>query len=162
VVILGIDPGSHRIGFGVVSYDFGVFGYIRHYAIDVVGDSMRHSAIRDFTKQAMTKYNPDMVGIEKVFFSRNVSTAIPVAQARGAILSAVEEHQPDNGKSIVTIELAPNTVKKQVTGNGKAEKKDIKRVLESLFRMKLTGPDDGIDALAIAMASVTSARLGTA
>jgi crossover junction endodeoxyribonuclease RuvC len=149
VIALGIDPGTAVCGFGVVAFESGTLrlvdaGCIRTSAEDSDADRLRqlHGALR----QLIAEHRPGRVGIERLFFQRNVQTAMAVGQARGVALLAASE------AGIPIDEPTPNEVKQQVCGNGSAEKQQVAAMVERLLGVSLAGtPDDATDALAIAI-----------
>jgi crossover junction endodeoxyribonuclease RuvC len=149
VITLGIDPGTAVCGFGVVAFESSVLrlvdaGCIRTSADDTDADRLRqlHGALR----QLIGEHRPARVGIERLFFQRNVQTAMAVGQARGVALLAASE------AGIPIDEPTPNEVKQAVCGNGAAEKQQVAAMVERLLGVSLAGtPDDATDALAIAI-----------
>ena len=149
VIALGIDPGTAVCGFGVVSFESGVLrlvdaGCVRTSADDTDADRLRqlHGALR----QLIAEHAPSRVGIERLFFQRNVQTAMAVGQARGvALLAAAEANVPID-------EPTPNEVKQTVCGNGSADKVQVAAMVGRLLNVSLVGvPDDATNALAIAI-----------
>jgi len=150
--ILGIDPGFGIVGFGLIQQDrlkkFRV-KYLDSGAIttDLKADfPMRLEEIYNDMLLLLEQYNPDVVVIEKLFFAKNVTTAMKVAEARGVIILACQK------KACMVQEFTPLQIKMAITGNGAAKKADVKQmVLKLLDVEKIPGPDDVIDALAVAM-----------
>jgi crossover junction endodeoxyribonuclease RuvC len=148
MIALGIDPGTRRIGFGVVEKKFGDITFI---AADIMAVTATEdiAALREIKKDAdriIKKYKPDIIGIERLFFAKNQKTAIAVAQARGVILLAAAE------AGVYIKEYTPNEIKSGVTGYGSADKKAIlKMVRLTLHKPNLKMIDDASDALAIAI-----------
>ena len=149
VIALGIDPGTAVCGFGVVAFESGALrlvdaGCIRTSADDSDADRLRQ--LHDALRQLIAEHRPGRVGIERLFFQRNVQTAMAVGQARGVALLAASE------AGIPIDEPTPNEVKQQVCGNGSAEKQQVAAMVERLLGVSLAGtPDDATDALAIAI-----------
>ena len=149
VITLGIDPGTAICGFGVVSLDGGALrlvdaGCIRTPAHETDAARLRqlHRALREL----IAEHRPGRVGIERLFFQRNVQTAMVVGQARGVALLAAAE------ASVPIDEPTPNEVKQTVCGNGSADKRQVAAMVERLLGRSLAGvPDDATDALAIAI-----------
>jgi crossover junction endodeoxyribonuclease RuvC len=149
VITLGIDPGTATCGFGVVALEGGRLrmvdaGCIRTSSNDADADRLGqlHAALR----QVIGEHRPDRIGVERLFFQRNVQTAMAVGQARGVALLAA-------GAAGVPIdEPTPNEVKQAVCGNGTADKAQVAAMVERLLGVSLAGvPDDATDALAIAV-----------
>jgi crossover junction endodeoxyribonuclease RuvC len=149
VITLGIDPGTAICGFGVVAFDGTTVrmvdaGCIRTDPDESDGERLQrlHAALREL----LAGHRPQRVGIERLFFQRNVQTAMAVGQARGvALLAAAEAGIPID-------EPTPNEVKQAVCGNGAADKAQVASMVERLLGVSLSGvPDDATDALAIAI-----------
>ena len=148
-VYLGIDPGTHRVGYGVIKVENGKF-----YLIDqgIIKTKEKSNSIEQLPliykkiSSLIKKNSPDEVAIEKLFFSKNQKTAMAVAEARGVILLAAAE------KSIKIREFMPNTVKQSISGYGFADKKAILKIVTMMLGLKNFKPvDDASDALAIAI-----------
>jgi crossover junction endodeoxyribonuclease RuvC len=102
-------------------------------------------------------YHPEEASIEELFFFKNHTTVIPVAQARGAILLTLEQH------SLSTYEYTPLQVKQALTGYGRADKTQVQLMVKSLFKLaEVPRPDDTADALAIALCHLNSRKMQTA
>ena len=152
MITLGIDPGSHRVGYGVVSGNKNIS--LITYGVIEVRDKKPEQAILKIA-QAITKlikkHQPSVVGVEKIFFSKNVKTGISVAQTRGAILSEIAK------ANIVVKELSPSEIKLAVTGYGLADKKAVAKMVSHILKVeKIHGFDDASDALAIAITASTA------
>lgn len=151
--ILGIDPGMALVGYGVIDIEDGnlklsASGSIRTEKNKTVPE--RLAEIMVDMKELIKIYSPDAVSIEDLFFFKNQKTIIPVAQSRGVILAVVEE----SGTPIY--EYTPIQVKQVLTGYGRAEKKEVERMVKlALNNGQLPKLDDTIDAIAIA---ITHAR----
>lgn len=147
MIFLGIDPGTVRVGYGVVKKDNGLSAV----SYGLVGDkdkepSERLAHIGEEIKKLIKKYNPDVVGIEKIYFSKNKKTAISVAEARGVIVFVVES------MGIPMLEFTPSDIKRAVAGDGSCDKESLRRVVSiTLGEKNIDGPDDISDALAIAI-----------
>lgn len=152
MISLGIDPGTRRIGYGIVKSEQGSTVFVAA-GILTIESSEDIGALAE-TKKGMDeifrKYRPDAIALEKLFFSKNQKTAMEVAQARGVILLAAQEYC---GKSGIPIrEYAPNEVKLGITGYGFADKKAmLKMVRLTLGDNSLSMIDDASDALALAI-----------
>lgn len=158
--IAGIDPGTHRIGFALVedAPRNPVLSHIELIEFPASGGSShegRLAALAREIEDRLVRFRPDAVCVEKIFFSKNVKTALAVAEARGLILAAASRHAP------AVWEIGPAEVKLAVTGYGGAKKADIARMVQMLFpRSLLPKSDDALDAVAIALAGLyTRARL---
>jgi crossover junction endodeoxyribonuclease RuvC len=147
-IILGIDPGTTTVGFGVLEktgsrfsiLDFGVISTPPKIAL---ADKLLE--ITDDLRNLLETYRPEVCGIETLLFTTNRKTGIAVAQARGAILTEIAR------KGIRTVELGPMQVKRGICGNGRAPKTQVQNALKLLFKLDaIPKPDDAADALAIA------------
>ena len=149
VITLGIDPGTAICGFGVVELRSGSVrlldaGCVRTPKDATDGERLR--LLHEALGQLIAEHRPERVGIERLFFQRNVQTAMTVGQARGvALLAAAEAGLPVD-------EPTPNEVKQTVCGNGSADKAQVAVMVQRLLGVSLEGvPDDATDALAIAI-----------
>ena len=149
VIALGIDPGTARCGFGVVALADGRLrlvdaGVIRTESGE--SDAGRLRALYGALTQLLAVHRPHRVGVERLFFQRNVQTAMAVGQARGVALLAAAE------AGLVVDEPTPNEVKQAVCGNGAADKAQVAAMVARLLGVAMDGvPDDATDALAVAI-----------
>lgn len=148
MIILGLDPGSRRIGYGVIEKKDGKTTLL-DAGLLAVSASKDPEALRE-TKcdlaALLEKWRPERVAIEKLYFSKNQKTAIQVAQARGVLLAEA------SGKGIAILEFTPNEVKLNITGFGGADKKAVAKMVRLILnRPELDLIDDAMDALAIAL-----------
>lgn len=149
MITLGIDPGTATCGFGIVSLEAGHLRFIDAGVVRTPSDGSDGERLRqlhDALRQLLVEHRPERVGVERLFFQRNVQTAMSVGQARGvALLVAAETRIPID-------EPTPNEVKQTVCGNGSADKQQVAAMVERLLGISLAGvPDDATDALAIAI-----------
>jgi crossover junction endodeoxyribonuclease RuvC len=149
VVILGVDPGTAVCGYGIVRLTDGRLtlvdaGCIRTAPGD--GDGERLRQLRAALASLLAEHRPHRMAVERLFFGRNVRTAMVVGQARGvALLVAAEASLPVD-------EPTPNEVKQAVCGNGAADKRQVASMVERLLGISLERvPDDATDALALAI-----------
>jgi len=148
MITLGIDPGTRRIGYGVVSKEKGA---LRLVCADILEIKTKDdvSALEETKKgidALIKKYKPDVLAIERLFFAKNQKTALAVAQARGVILLAAKER----GTPIK--EYTPNEVKLGITGYGFADKKAVLKMVRLILgEHELKVIDDASDALALAI-----------
>lgn len=153
--VLGIDPGLAIVGFGILDSIKGSPVHVRHGVIrTAAGEKLENRllTIAEDLKELITVYKPEAVAIEKLFFNKNVTTGIPVAQARGVILLVLAQH------GLPIHEYSPQQVKMAVTGYGSAEKMQVIELTKQLLRLQNTPkPDDAADALAVAVCHVHSA-----
>ena len=155
--ILGIDPGTTRVGFGVVEQRGNklighVYGCIR--AEDC---SSTHGRLERIYKEIISlieRYRPDAVAVESLFFNSNAKTAFAVGEARGVILLAAAHC------GVGVSEYTPLEVKQAITGNGRAEKSQMQRMIQLLLSLpEAPLSDDAADALGIAVCHANSSRL---
>ena len=148
-IILGIDPGLATIGFGVIKNDGGHLEFLDCGIIKTSPDldlPERLSVIKHDILKLLKSIKPDVVGIEELFFARNVTNAIKVAHARGVIVETV------NSQHIPIVNFTPLQVKNNITGDGAAQKWQIQEMVKRLLDLKRhPKPDDAADALAIAL-----------
>ena len=147
--ILGIDPGLARMGWGVIEEERGkarVVGYGCLETLKSTAHSERLAAVHQELARLIKKYNPDRVAVEKLFFSKNVKTALAVGEARGVVLMTCAKLQ------VPCLEISPKEVKQALTGYGHADKQQMQRMVQLILKLKETPkPDDAADALAIAL-----------
>lgn len=152
--ILGIDPGMAIVGYSLVDYDrqnvsLMASGSIRTEKGNT--ESARLLEIFNDIQIIVEKYKPDICAIEKLFFVHNQTTVMPVAHARGVILTVLEQHK------IPIYEYTPMEVKKVLTGYGRADKKEVEQMVKiALGTDKLPKLDDTIDSIAIAISYTRS------
>ncbi|MBQ7912747.1 MAG: crossover junction endodeoxyribonuclease RuvC [Clostridia bacterium] len=159
MIILGIDPGIATLGYGVIEKDErGNFRAVDYGVILTPKDEglpVRLAMLEEGVKKVLDKYHPDEIAMEELFFSKNITTGIAVAHARGvAMLTCVKAC----GK---LYEYTPMQIKQALTGYGKADKKQIQSVVASMLRLQsIPKPDDAADALGIALCHGFSSRFG--
>ncbi|MBI2453486.1 crossover junction endodeoxyribonuclease RuvC [Candidatus Peregrinibacteria bacterium] len=147
--ILGIDPGTEIIGFGIIDYDKGNtkiidFGCIRTHRN--IGSAQRLHQIAQDLKTLIQRWNPKILAIEKIFFSKNIKTAMAVSQSRGVILEKAIEY------NLKIYEYAPTEIKLSITGEGRADKKQIQKMIKILLSLESEpASDDAADGLAVAL-----------
>jgi len=149
VIILGIDPGTAMLGYGLIertgphmrAIDYGVVKTPSSMALPD-----RLEAIYLALTDLIELHTPALVGVERLFFTKNVQTAFAVGQARGVALLAAARHD------IEIREATPNEVKVATAGHGSANKDQVQRMVQALLGLpEIPEPDDAADALAIAI-----------
>ncbi|PWH17103.1 MAG: crossover junction endodeoxyribonuclease RuvC [Anaerolineae bacterium] len=154
---LGLDPGTATTGYGLVrqlpdgtldAVHFGVILTPKHLPaaerLDLLYQQLSH---------LLKTYQPQTAAVEKLFFQKNVSTALAVGQARGVLLLALAQ----NGLEVA--EYTPNEVKQAVAGYGSAEKRQVQEMVRVLLALpEIPKPDDAADALAIAICHLSTQR----
>ncbi len=153
-VILGIDPGTHRLGWGVIRGHASKQVYVASGCLENAPHTtpdLYLPHIHQAMRAIIEKYRPDLIGLESLLFQKNVNTAIPVAEARGVIrLLAANHHVP-------VFEIAPNTLKLAVAGSGSANKSEVTRMIGLLLGITVSGKrDDELDALAVAICTLVT------
>jgi len=149
MIALGIDPGTAICGFGVVSLENGKLRFLDAGVVRTESgstDAERLQALHLALNELLGTHRPDRIGVERLFFQRNVQTAMAVGQARGiALLVAAEA-------GLGVDEPTPNEVKQAVCGNGAAGKAQVAAMVSRLLGVALDAlPDDATDALAVAI-----------
>lgn len=155
--ILGIDPGTGILGFGVIDVDsrgkcaLVDGGVIRTPANQA--DSDRLATIYDELHEIITELKPTHMSVEKLFFAQNVTTAMSVSQARGVVLLCGKQH------GLELHEYTPLQIKMAITSYGRADKKQIQEMVRVLLGLKdVPKPDDAADAIACALTCAQTMR----
>ena len=147
--ILGIDPGMAIIGYSIVEFDGKTPQLLHSGSIRTSKDEKEPLRLLEIFNDMTTiveKYQPDIASIEKLFFFRNRTTVMPVAHARGVILTVLAQH------NIPIYEYTPIEVKQVLTGYGRADKKEVEQMVKlSMNCENLPKLDDTIDSIAIAI-----------
>lgn len=148
MIILGIDPGTTIVGFGVIQKAQGKVRLLDYGVIRTPKKSQPAKLLeidKDLTR-IIKKHRPDLAGLETLFFASNKKTALSVAEARGSIILTLSK------AGIPIKEFTPNSVKMTVSGYGKSDKKAMEKVVALNLNIKESElPDDAFDALAIAL-----------
>jgi crossover junction endodeoxyribonuclease RuvC len=157
VIVLGIDPGTAALGWGVIDRTGSTLRLIDVGCFETSaaqGLPERLLAIHRFLGELIARHEPAVVAVERLFFSRNAQTAFAVGQARGVVLLAAAEA----GRAVR--EATPNEVKMAVTGSGSADKDQVGKMVAVVLGLSAPPrPDDAADALAIAIWAANSERL---
>ena len=147
--ILGVDPGTGLTGFGVIDVEGGRATHVTHGVIrTAAGEPLpsRLASLAADIRELLTTSRPDEAAVEELFFAKNVTTAIAVAQARGVILEAL------GTAGLVVAEYTPMEVKEAVGGHGLARKGSVQEMVRRLLTLeKRPSPDDAADGLAVAL-----------
>jgi len=157
MLVLGIDPGTATTGYGLVrETETGpalvAYGIIQTPAGAPMPDRLR--MIYQELKKLIALHGPDSAAVEKLFFQRNVTTAMSVGQARGVALLALAEAGVSVG------EYTPREVKQAVAGYGSADKPQMQQMVRAVLNLnEIPKPDDAADALAVAICHLHSARM---
>lgn len=157
VIVLGIDPGIAIVGFGVIEKKGHQLRPIQYGSITTKSElrtEMRLKQIYEAMGEILHTYKPNVMAIEKLFFNRNVTTALTVGQARGVIMLASEQC------GIPLAEYTPLQVKQAVVGYGAAQKQQVQEMVRTLLKLReRPKPDDVADALAIAICHAHSSQI---
>lgn len=155
--ILGIDPGTGILGFGVI--DVNARGKATLVDGGVIrtpvkqADSLRLETIYNELTEIIKQHKPDIMSVEKLFFAQNVTTAMSVSQARGVVLLCGVQNK------LELFEYTPLQIKQAVTGYGKADKKQVQEMVRVILSLEtVPKPDDAADALAAAICHSMTAR----
>jgi len=159
MTILGLDPGIARLGWGAIgtisnsklqisNVGFGVIETPKN-----VATTARMQTIQKEIRKLLKKYKPSLVAVEKLFFSKNVKTAMRVSEIRGIILLTLASAR------VPFVEYTPQQVKQAVSGYGNADKQQVQRMVQVILKLNaIPKPDDAADALALAITGMHSAR----
>jgi crossover junction endodeoxyribonuclease RuvC len=156
-VYMGIDPGIADTGFGFIRKEAGKMICLSYGSIKTSSKkdlNERLVELHDSLNELIIRFKPDMVGVEELFFCKNVKTALVVGQARGVILLTTKQHK------LPLFEFTPLQVKQAVSSYGKADKGQVQRMVKILLNLKIIPrPDDAADALAIAICAANSLKI---
>jgi crossover junction endodeoxyribonuclease RuvC len=154
--ILGIDPGSARIGFGLIEAEGSKLELIKSGLLKIESSDKedRLLELANSFEKLVEEEKPDLVSIEKLFFVKNIKTGMDVAQSRGIIILICKQ------KKVAIVEYAPSEIKMNITGSGNADKKAVAKMVKMILKTdKITGPDDVYDAIAIAITAANNKRI---
>jgi len=157
MMVIGIDPGTASTGYGVIRQCAdGGLELVAYGVISTASDQPMPERLRDLHKELaelLALHQPDSGAVEKLFFQRNVSSAITVGQARGVSLLALAQ------ANVPVDEYNPRVVKQSVTGYGAADKRQVQEMVRSLLELdEAPQPDDAADALAVAICHLHSSE----
>lgn len=158
MLVLGIDPGTATTGYGLVreredgSLLMVEYGVIETQSADPLAN--RLLVLYEKLREIVLLHNPEHGAVEKLFFQRNVRTALSVGQARGVAMLALAQ------ASMAVFEYTPLEVKQAVAGYGGADKQQVQQMVRALLNLDdIPRPDDAADAIAVAICHVHSARM---
>jgi len=148
MIILGIDPGSARVGYGLIKREKNNLEFVSAGLLKISSPDKNERLVeleKSFEK-LLTKARPDLAVIEKLFFMKNMKTALEVAQSRGVLTLIIAK------RKIPLLEYTPMEIKQGVTGYGLADKKSVAKMVAKILKInKIIGYDDISDALAAAI-----------
>lgn len=149
MIILGIDPGFGRVGYGIIQFSKNKYKALEYGCISTKENSYFPGRLRKIEldlREIISRYKIDAASIEDLYFNNNSKTAIKVAEARGVILNTLES------ESIPIYEYTPLQAKMAIVGYGRAEKIQVKNMVKDFLKLqKMPRLDDTTDALAIAI-----------
>ena len=158
MIVLGIDPGTAAMGYGIVERTGGNLRAVDYGCLTTSADSPlpdRLNQIHATVTELIETHKPDLLAVERLFFSKNAQSAFGVGQARGVVLLAAAQ------AGIPVREATPNEVKVGVTGYGAADKEQVGRMVTVILQLaEVPTPDDTADALAIAIHTANAERPG--
>jgi crossover junction endodeoxyribonuclease RuvC len=153
-IILGVDPGTATTGFGIIEVNGQALRLIRYGCITTpvgMAHAQRLLHIHTELKKIIAAEKPDAVSVEKLFFYNNAKTASAVSEARGVVSLAVAQAK------LPLYEFTPLQVKQAVSAYGKADKKQVQKMVAMILKLKeIPRPDDAADALAVAICCANS------
>lgn len=153
--ILGIDPGTTRIGYGLIE-SLGPSITLLDSGLLTITAKETHNRLIDLASsytELLQKEQPELVAFEKLFFAKNVKTGLDVAQARGVLLYLTAH------AGIPFLEFSPSEVKSNIAGYGSADKHAVATMVKRITGVReIAGPDDVTDAIAIAITGINHAR----
>lgn len=154
--VLGIDPGTTRIGYGLIESRGNTITLLDSGLLTITAKETHHRLVDLAASYAdlLRKEQPELVTFEKLFFAKNVKTGLDVAQARGVLLYLTAK------EGIPFLEFSPSEVKSNIAGYGSADKHAVATMVKRITGVqKIEGPDDVTDAIAIAITGSSHARL---
>jgi crossover junction endodeoxyribonuclease RuvC len=158
VIILGIDPGTAALGYGIIERSARTLRAVDYGCAETSADlplPERLLRLHRLVSELIALHEPALIGVERLFFSRNAQTAFAVGQARGVVLLAAAE------RNVPVRDATPNEVKVAVAGYGAAQKDQVQRMVRTVLGMTLLPtPDDAADALAVAICVANRERAG--
>ncbi|MFA7562749.1 MAG: crossover junction endodeoxyribonuclease RuvC [Methanoculleus sp.] len=157
MIVIGIDPGLARTGYGVLSTGARYPAPLTFGCIETGSKGIREERLLEIhtrISDLLDEYDPAWVAVERLFFSRNTTSAMQVSEARGVLLLAAAQHK------VPVAEYTPNQVKQAVTGSGRADKHQVQEMMRRLLKLEeIPRPDDAADGLAIALCHINMGQL---
>lgn len=159
MIILGIDPGTAITGYGIIKKQprkpVSCISYGCVYTDKKDSAQERLRILENELNSVIRLHKPDVMAVEKLYFAKNIKTAMPVAQALGVILLVAAKNK------LPVYEFTPPQIKMVVTGYGKAEKKQVQLMIQQILNLpELPKPDDAADALGVAVTCLYSLHKG--
>jgi len=152
MIVIGIDPGLARVGYGVIDVRNRKSKPVCYGCIETGKEQTTSERLLHIYTEAdalFEKYLPSEVAVEQLFFTRNITSAMRVSEARGVLLLLAEQ------RKVPVTEYTPNQVKQAITGSGRADKRQMQKMITRLLRLsEIPRPDDAADALSIALCHI--------
>ncbi len=149
MIILGIDPGYARAGWGIISLNNKQVSFIAAGCLETPMEMAHAERLQKLSlalNKIILKYKPQILSVEELFFFKNLKTAIKVAESRGIILAKAFEHK------LTIYEYTPLQIKQAITGYGRADKNQIQQMVKAILKQtEIIQPDDAADAVAVAI-----------
>lgn len=157
MIVIGIDPGLATVGYGILSSDGRVVSPLAYACIRTSpcpgGTPERLEYIFDGVSRLLEEYSPEWMAMETLFFSRNVTSALGVAEVRGVIMLAARK------QGVPVAEYTPNQVKQAITGSARADKRQMQEMITRLLSLPaIPRPNDVADGLSVALCHIHTAR----
>ena len=157
MMVLGIDPGTARLGYGLIKKEGAKLLHVEHGCLETpkqMPQAERLHTLFEQLEEIIQKHKPELMGVEKIFFAKNVKTAMTVSEARGIILLKAQMHK------LRILEHTPMQIKQAVSGYGGADKRQVQEMVCRLMSLReIPKPDDAADALAVAYCTAVSESL---
>jgi crossover junction endodeoxyribonuclease RuvC len=154
-IVLGIDPGSRKTGFGIVQHSGGSLSYVSSGVIRIPVDLSlpeRLQTIYENVVAIVEQYQPDEAAVENVFMSKSAGSALKLGQARGAAIVAA------TCQGLQVSEYEARKVKQSVVGTGAADKLQVQHMVKTLLKLPKSPQEDAADALAVALCHINTQR----
>ncbi len=155
MIVLGLDPGSTRVGYGLIKKEKNGLKLIKSGLLKIVSadKNQRLLELEKSFSQLLKREKPDLAALEKLYFVKNLKTGLEVAQSRGILTLLIIKHK------IPLLEYTPSEIKSGITGYGRADKKTILKIVAKILKIgKIKGGDDAADALAAAIIAAERPR----
>jgi len=156
MIVIGIDPGLATVGFGVIRKDENSITPVSYGCIKTSAEKQTSERLLEiYTRinELFEKYTPEIIAVEKLFFTKNVTSAMTVSEARGVIFLAAQQ------RHIPVFEYTPAQIKQAITGSGRADKRQMQEMIMRLLMLdELPRPDDAADGLSIALCHINIMR----
>lgn len=156
MIVFGVDPGTTRIGWAVLKTSGKKIAPTAYgcWEIKEAEQGKRLLKISQNLNRAIKTYKPDLLVVEKIFFFKNAKTVMSISEATGVILLIAQKNK------IKCVRLTPLEIKQNLVGYGRADKKDVQKVVQLVFSLKeIPKPDDAADAIAVALAGINKTSL---